>query len=104
MGLPISVAFLGEAGIAFAFSFMAAALDEDSLTVQNIAAIFMTLMLVPVEGIFFSLSNLVSGAMGSKRWDDIRRYTFANLVFISVTPTIIILWILRFLKKWWVCL
>lgn len=86
LGVPIAFAFLGEVGISICLSTMAGALGEEALTVQNIAALYMNILLIPTVSIFNSIAILVSRSLGEGSLHDVRRYTLAGLLVASILP------------------
>jgi MATE family multidrug resistance protein len=99
MGMPIMVAYMGEAGIILSSSLMAGKLGQEQLTAQSIFGLYLVLLTVPSLSLFESTSVLVSGALGAKRLKDIRPYILANLSLSIVSPVIALILTLSISKK-----
>jgi multidrug resistance protein, MATE family len=88
IGMPVMIAYLGEAGIILSSAFMAGKMGTEQLITQSVFGLYLVLLTVPSISLFESTSVLVSGALGAKRIKDIRRYILSNLSLSLISPSI----------------
>ncbi|MBA2649293.1 MAG: hypothetical protein H0U75_06795 [Legionella sp.] len=98
-GMPVMVAYLGEAGIILATAFMAGKLGEQQLITQSVFGLYLVLLTIPGISLFESTSVLISGSIGAKRFEDIRRYMLSNVFLAAICPILALILTLAIPKE-----